>query len=99
MKPLPIAAVFTALLLACPAAAEACPMCKAAAEADDRLPRAFFASILFMMGVPAVLFCGFGLAFWRLSKVADGWEPEDLAAGEPGASAPGAANGSLHSGG
>ncbi|MFH5804147.1 hypothetical protein [Alienimonas sp. DA493] len=63
-----VAAVLVALLLACPAAAEACPMCKAAAESDDRLPRAFFASILFMMGMPVALATGFGVAFWRLSR-------------------------------
>ena len=76
LKPLPIAAALAVILVACPAAAEACPMCKAAAESDDRLPRAFFASILFMMGVPPALFCGFGLAFWRLSKRPDEPLPE-----------------------
>ena len=56
------------LLLAAPAAADACPMCKAGAEADENLPRAFFASILLMLAMPATLFTGFGIAFWRLSK-------------------------------
>lgn len=77
-----VVAVLLAALLACPAAAEACPMCKAAAESDERLPRAFFASILFMMGMPIALATGFGVAFWRLSRqTADGapqnWPPTD----------------------
>ncbi|NNJ26182.1 hypothetical protein [Alienimonas chondri] len=74
-----IAALFTALLI-CPEAAEACPMCKSAAEADDRLPRAFFASIMFMMGMPVALATGFGIAFWRLSKRPQDWRPEDYSA-------------------
>ena len=68
------AAAVLAALACVPEVAEACPMCKAGAEADDRLPRAFFASILFMLAVPGLLFGGFGVAFWRLSKRAD--EPE-----------------------
>ena len=70
-----IAALAAAALLAVPDLAAACPMCKAGAEADDRLPRAFFASILLMLGVPCALFGGFGVAFWRLSKRAD--DPRD----------------------
>ncbi|QDT17693.1 hypothetical protein [Alienimonas californiensis] len=68
MRTAVVAAVLFAALVACPAAAEACPMCKAAAESDERLPRAFFASILFMMGMPIALATGFGVAFWRLSR-------------------------------
>lgn len=49
-------------------AAWACPMCKAAAEADPRLPRAFMASILFMLSMPFALTAVFGVAFYRLSK-------------------------------
>ena len=59
-------------------AALACPMCKAAAEADDKLPRAFMASILFMLAVPFTLATGFGVAFYRLSqqRPVEGVEPE-----------------------
>ena len=60
--------LFAAAVFFFPAVADACPMCKAAAEADDRLPRAFFASILFMLAMPALLSTGFAVAFWRLSK-------------------------------
>lgn len=67
-------------LLALPTAAEACPMCKSAAEADDRLPQAFFASILFMLSMPVALATGFGVAFWRLSKRPQDWQPEDYSA-------------------
>lgn len=49
-------------------AAWACPMCKAAAEADPRLPRAFMASILFMLAMPFTLLTCFGVGFYRLSK-------------------------------
>ena len=71
MRTLSAAAVVLIALALCPAAAEACPMCKSAAEADDRLPRAFFASIVFMLSVPLALATGFGVAFWRLSKRTD----------------------------
>lgn len=80
LRPLAIAVALCVALIALPTTAEACPMCKAAAEADDRLPQAFFASILFMMGMPAALATGFGIAFWRLSKRPDDWQPEDYAA-------------------
>ena len=50
--------------------ASACPMCKSANESDDTnaLPRAYMYSILFMLSVPATLFTGFGIGFYRLSK-------------------------------
>ena len=48
--------------------AEACPMCRAANESDEALPRAYMYSILFMLAVPATLFTGFGIGFYRLSK-------------------------------
>jgi hypothetical protein len=49
-------------------AAVACPMCKAAAESDPRLPNAFMASILFMLAMPFTIATCFGVAFYRLSK-------------------------------
>ncbi len=48
--------------------AEACPMCRQANETDDRLPRAYMYSILFMLSVPAMLVTGFGVGFYRLSR-------------------------------
>ena len=61
-------AVLTLAVLLTADAAWACPMCKAAAEADPRLPRAFMASILFMLAMPFTLLTCFGVAFYRLSK-------------------------------
>ena len=49
-------------------AAWACPMCKEATETDSRLPQAYMFSILFMLAVPASIFTGFGIGFYRLSK-------------------------------
>jgi hypothetical protein len=43
-------------------------MCKAAAEADPKLPTAFMASILFMLAMPFTLLTCFGVGFYRLSK-------------------------------
>lgn len=50
--------------------ATACPMCKEANESDETnsLPKAYMYSILFMLSVPATLFTGFGVGFYRLSK-------------------------------
>ncbi len=48
--------------------ADACPMCKIANETDDRLPRAYMYSILFMLAVPGSIFTGFGIGLYRLSK-------------------------------
>jgi len=56
------------LLAALPQAAWACPMCAETVASDDHLPRAYMASILFMMGMPAILTSGFGIAFYRLFK-------------------------------
>lgn len=51
-----------------PSAAVACPGCKTANETDDLRPRAYMYSILFMLGMPATVFTGFGIAFYRLSR-------------------------------
>ena len=48
--------------------AHACPMCRAANETNDALPRAYMFSILFMLAVPATLLTGYGVGFYRLSK-------------------------------
>jgi hypothetical protein len=49
-------------------AASACPMCKEANDVDDRRPQAYMYSILFMLAMPATIFTGFGVSFYRLSK-------------------------------
>lgn len=48
--------------------AEACPSCKAANATDSRLPLAYQASILFMLGVPTVLGSVGGVMLYRLNK-------------------------------
>ncbi len=50
--------------------ASACPMCKLANESDNRLPRAYMYSILFMIGMPMTVLSGFSIGFWRLSRKA-----------------------------
>lgn len=47
---------------------QACPGCKTANETEDRRPRAYMYSILFMLGMPATVFTGFGIAFYRISR-------------------------------
>ena len=51
--------------------APACPMCKQANEANSARPRAYMYSILFMMSMPAMIFTGFGLGVYRLTKERD----------------------------
>jgi hypothetical protein len=67
-----ILSIVAGLLLCLTAAtpASACPMCKLANESDSRLPQAYMYSILFMMGMPAAIFSGFSVGFWRLSRKA-----------------------------
>lgn len=53
--------------------AVACPMCKTAQEETttpeaEARPKAYMYSILFMLSMPATLFAGFGIGFYRLSK-------------------------------
>ena len=48
--------------------AQACPMCKAANETQEHLPRAYQFSILFMLAMPAMLFSGIGFSLYRISK-------------------------------
>ncbi len=48
--------------------ARACPMCKAGLDDNDAKPRAYAASILFMLSVPACLFSSLGFGLWRLNR-------------------------------
>jgi hypothetical protein len=58
--------------------ARACPMCSIANETNESddlalvRPRAYMYSILFMLTVPATLFAGFSIGFYRLSKQSRG---------------------------
>jgi hypothetical protein len=40
--------------------AQACPMCSLSIAEEDRLPKAYMYSILFMLGMPATVFAGIG---------------------------------------
>lgn len=57
---------------------QACPLCKNANETEENLPKAYMYSILFMLAMPATVFTGFGIGFYRLSRK----QQELLAAGE-----------------
>jgi hypothetical protein len=48
--------------------AAACPMCKQLNETDDRKPRAYMYSIAFMLAMPAMIFTGFGFAFYKMNR-------------------------------
>jgi hypothetical protein len=68
--------------------ASACPMCKLANESDARLPTAYMYSILFMIGMPAMVFSGFSIGFWRLSRKAARLQQEAAEQAVVGASDP-----------
>lgn len=70
MRKLFVASLFSLAALLGPAVSQvqACPMCAKANEADDNRPKAYMYSILFMMAMPAVIFTGFGIGFYRLNK-------------------------------
>lgn len=44
--------------------AHACPMCNQSIAEENYLPRAYMYSILFMLGMPATVFGGFGLSLF-----------------------------------
>lgn len=69
------------------APAEACPSCKLANATDNRLPRAYQFSILFMLTVPALLVTSFGVGLYRLNKTQEAalaeFESGDIWTGDP----------------
>ena len=68
LRRLVVLCVVIAGLLITAGTAQACPMCAETAAADDHLPRAFMYSILFMLGMPAMVFTGFGVGIYRVIK-------------------------------
>ncbi|QDU08882.1 hypothetical protein [Gimesia aquarii] len=48
--------------------ASACPMCKQLNETDDNKPQAYMYSITFMLAMPAILFSGFGIVFYKMNR-------------------------------
>jgi hypothetical protein len=69
-----------ALLIAGSGVAQACPSCKDGNATDKHLPRAYQASILFMLTVPAMMVTGLGVGLHRLNKA----QEEAVAAFEDG---------------
>ena len=66
-------------LLIFAATAQACPMCSQSIAEEDLLPHAYMYSILFMLGMPAMVFGGIGTAiFLKYRKYA-----AQVPAGEP----------------
>lgn len=62
--------------------AEACPNCKNANEQNPNRPKAYMYSILFMIGMPATIFTGFSLSFYRMARQAQ--KQAELQAAEQG---------------
>ncbi len=56
------------MCIAFAAPASACPNCKATNDDDKRAAQGYMYSILFMIGMPATLFTGFGISFYRMTK-------------------------------
>ena len=51
------------------AVAQACPMCSQSIAEEDLLPHAYMYSILFMLGMPATVFTGFGtMLYFKFRK-------------------------------
>ncbi|MEO2025744.1 MAG: hypothetical protein ABGZ23_07665 [Fuerstiella sp.] len=67
--------ILTAILVSFAAvgmsAATACPNCKFANETESNRPKAYMYSILFMIGMPATIFTGFGISFYRMTRKAE----------------------------
>ena len=66
----------------------ACPMCKAANEADqgedaNRKPMAYMYSILFMLAMPATLLGSYGVIFWRMTRRAGSVSGTDDSGADP----------------
>lgn len=70
MRKLLIAFLFSATLIVGSSAniASACPMCAEANKQDEKRPKAYMYSILFMMSMPAIIFTGFSIGLYRLHR-------------------------------
>lgn len=47
---------------------QACPNCKEGLATQDNSPQAYQYSIIFMLAMPATIFTGFSIGFYRLSR-------------------------------
>lgn len=68
--------------LSIPQAASACPMCKTANEQDEKRPKAYMYSILFMLAMPAIIFGSFGYGLYVMNKKETEYEQQFLAGRE-----------------
>lgn len=70
MRKLVIALLFSSAVIFGSTAnvATACPMCAEANKQDEKRPKAYMYSILFMMSMPAIIFTGFGVGLYRLHR-------------------------------
>ncbi|MCA9070379.1 MAG: hypothetical protein KDA84_15715 [Planctomycetaceae bacterium] len=80
MRKLLIAFLFSSAALLGSAAnvASACPMCAEANKQDEKRPKAYMYSNLFMMSMPAIIFTGFGVGLYRLHRNKGGEEINHL---------------------
>jgi hypothetical protein len=67
------------------ASAQACPMCSQSIAEEDLLPHAYMYSILFMLGMPAAVFTGFGTMIYLKFRKFNASQPSS---GSPGEFAP-----------
>ena len=72
--------ILVAIAVLGPLAADAfaCPLCSESLKDVPALPRAYMASILFMLAMPATLLTAFGIGFYRLSKKANSPNIDEL---------------------
>lgn len=71
-------------------AVSACPMCNQSIAEEDKLPRAYMMSILFMLGMPATIFTTAGiLIYFKIRK----FQTEQLALASGNSVYPSAADG------
>ena len=59
--------------------ASACPMCKTANEQDEKRPKAYMYSILFMLAMPAIIFGSFGYGLYVMNQREEEYEQQFLA--------------------
>jgi hypothetical protein len=64
------------------ATAQACPMCSQSIAEEDLLPHAYMYSILFMLGMPATVFAGFGTMIYLKVRKFQATQPSGEAPAE-----------------
>lgn len=77
--------------LGVPQTASACPMCKTANEQDEKRPKAYMYSILFMLAMPTIIFGSFGYGLYVMNK-RETEDEQQFLAGQDGPEAGGDSN-------